>query len=247
MTIPTEFSKPATTFYWIAPGDSREVTYSYKLDNGEIGSRSTTFNVIGPTSGFISTKLGVIDIGKCDNSDNICLRFGIAKSLLAEFEHGINFGISIQKSSAISGNIELVQLIVSDDATTKLHAGGLKCTGVGLDTTHPYPEAPDPLERKFLQTAHDSPQVVLKESYTELTKAMSARMYLMWRSSDRPSAIPVPLGFVDWQWSAHAVHDDASGTWKLQASSKNAFPYQSNITYPNWTNKVPPDKCDNFK
>jgi hypothetical protein len=104
------------------------------------------------------------------------------------------------------------------------------CTGSGLDGSYPYP----PVTSTYTD---DNPGVGLSTSYSEESYTMSASMYVLWNSG-LANSIPVPLGYVSWNWYGDAKY--ISGAWQLQASStRSANAFQASSSYPTWTTNYP--------
>ncbi|QLE55432.1 hypothetical protein [Nostoc sp. TCL26-01] len=249
--IPTDFTKSSARFFWITPGKSLEVNYSYELTNGERASAKTFFDIAGPISGYIkrTNSTNKVDIGQCDDEvgfNGECLRFG-EKRTLGDISNilgnpvGVAFDGKVtfdDSSLSKEGKLIWVQIV---SASIKNVSERKLCQFQGsnlLDAKFPYPESKVSFQDSWwLSSITDSPQVALSTG-NEVSTSQFFRMYVMWWSK-LPQSIPVPLGFVDWQWSGVALRDISSNNkWKLKSGESDVKLYQASLEYPVWTGTV---------
>ena len=205
----------STTFYWATPGTS-VLTFGVHFSNGAYASAHTTYNISGPspsaptitlpTNGqlFVNTLTGCTDVpgGQFLDFGNLS---GAAPgcgnpSGLA----GIQFSPPTTQSPP--GTFFFVQLIKSDTTTYSRTGATMTCSTVsGLDRDYPF-------QNKTAQLVNDAPEAPLPSTFTTATRSFSATMYLMWQSSTSGS-IPVPLDYVDWQFSGSANEPQQNSTW----------------------------------
>jgi hypothetical protein len=218
--IATNFTQDSTTFYWVTSGNSLNVTFTLNLSNSTKATATTTFNVAGPTAPNMQTTLGTINIS------NNTLVFGGSGSNI-----GIKFTPSATAPSGYSNTWVYVQVI--DSLTISLTGNpGHRCTGSGLDNAYPYPHPP-----VTSTYTDDNPAIGLNTAYTEETDNMAAHMWVMW-SSGLSNSVPVPLGYVSWQWFGDATY--SGGAWVVQpSSSRSANSFQASSSYPTWTTYYP--------
>ena len=222
-TVPTNFSQPSTTYYWVDAGNSRTVTFTLNLTDGLIIYQSTatvTFNVSGLTSVVGSaTTTGSAVVSSM-------LYFGNFPTTT-----GISFSISATPPSNTSGTFSFVQLVNSYNVEYD-HPTGAPCTfgfGTGLDNNYPYLSG-------GASSTNDSPGIRLFSNESEAKANFSATMYMMWTPT-LTAAIPVPLGSVSWSWSGDAVQN--SGTWSLGSNnSASSTAFSAGISYPVWTTHI---------
>jgi len=223
-TVPTNFSQPSTTYYWVDAGNSRTVTFTLNLTDGLAIYQSTatvTFDVSGPTAvtGSASTTQSVL------GGSPIALEFGNYPTT-----HGFDLSVSATAPTGSTGTISFVQLISTYNIEYD-HSSGAPCSfsfGTGLDNRYPYKSGPT--------TTSDSPEIPLNSNDIEAKVNFLATMYLMWTPT-LTGAIPVPLGFVTWNWNGDAVQN--SGVWSLGSNnSGSAGSFSLSTSYPTWTTSV---------
>jgi hypothetical protein len=222
-----------TTFYWISPGNSRQVTFTLLLSDGSILSATATFNVAGAAVSKMSTPTGSV---------------GIFAGPVLEFgPTGIQFNPTLTTPTGDAGQFEWVQLITNDTQTLTTTSGTVytcvnvtqppTSAGTGLDTEYPYAKG---------SSTQDSPDIALNSStYSKEARSFSAAMYLLWDPAlpagctpgSGCTSIPVPQGSVTWGWSGTAAF--SSGSWTLTASSKATPSWAPGNSYPTWTDLVP--------
>ncbi len=211
----------AATFYWVTLGNSLNVGFTVTFSDNSTASALTKFNVAGPSSPSVVTKVGTIN-----TLNNTKLVLGGSGSNI-----GIEFTPSASAPSGYSNTWVYVQLI--DSLTIKLITGNtVTCTGSGLDGTYPYLPATGTY-------TDDNPGVMLKPAYSEESDQMAAHMYVMW-SSGLANSIPVPLGYVSWNWFGDATYNSQNGLWTVQPSSSvSAAAFQESSAYASWTTDYP--------
>lgn len=236
------FTNVSTVFYWVRPGVT-PITYTYMLSNGQSFSATATYNVAGPSAGSVTTATGIVGIVPCDQTIRrgirFISRFATCLSLGDDsIAPGITFTRSITQSlGAYTGNLFFVQLVTGNAVAAQSIKTSTTCTGTGLDAPYPFPDTADPIDFIFYQ-AFDSPHLVLNRVFTEMSEVMSARMFLMWQASGLADAIPVPLGFVDWNWAGYATYNGGEKAWEITDSAAGAQLYQSSTDYPIWQNPI---------
>lgn len=234
-------------FYWKVPGN-QTITYQYTMSGGgsSVSSPIATagFNVLGPTGAVVHTCGG--NVSSCSNDASLgTVRIGAGPSL--EFggtasNVGINFTASATLPSGYpNSRFNWVQLETKDIFVLTPTNGGavqtcvptsqpVATTGTGLDTQYPT-DITNPTE--------DNPDYVLTSTYNEVTRTFTARMYLMW-TSGLTNSVPVPLGYVDWQFSGDATLVNAtSNTWTIKSGSGSSNTFQASVAYPLWTSYIP--------
>jgi hypothetical protein len=223
----TNFTQASPTFYWVVAGSSLKATVTVNLSDGTHPAGFTSFNVAGPTAASVATKTGTVQIGA-----GPVVEFGVAGGPV-----GIAFTAAATPPSGFSNDFSWVQLITSDTISLTPSNGNpvLKCVnkttpptsgGTGLDNVYPYDSG---------NPAEDSPATGLSSSNKEESESGSFTMYLLW-SSGIANAIPVPLGYVAWQWNWDATLAD--NQWSLKSGSGSAGAFQASSSYPNWASLV---------
>ena len=163
-------------------------------------------------------------------------------SVLGLAGSGITFRAGYFLPEEMLKNFIWVQLIQFDSLMVKTREGTLHCVpksqpvaelGTGLDTSYPY-DTRNP--------TRDNPPLQLTREAQEFSRMFHARMYLLW-TSGLSNSIPVPLGYVDWHFSAQAVSKDQSNNWMLLYGSGGPNdpekPFTQSHSYPLWNSLVP--------
>jgi len=222
-----------TTFYWVTPGDDRRVVYRLHLANGLIASAEVSFDVDGP----VATRVQV-------DSPKVVITPGTANSsLLGIMGAGISFRAGYSLPEGMLKNFIWVQLIRSDVITVNENGVRFHCVpksepvasiGAGLDTDYPYDTHNPTL---------DNPRIELTSNIQQYSRIFHARMYLLWRPG-LSNSIPVPLGFVDWNFSGEVLLKDATtNSWILKSGqggpNSPAEPFTRSHSYPLWNSLVP--------
>jgi hypothetical protein len=256
----TALKSTSLNTYWAYPANTIPVTYKYCVNIPGVGNQcseiaNATFSVTGPTANIVpsttswnpsppipmcnsTAKEQMLSFGTYDpTTSTVC-------APLAAID-GITFTATVNISPQNSGQTEWIQVISKDNATLTTPSGQTIPFngGSGLDTALPYNDPPDPLDATTTVTV-DSPGVELPMNDSRVARTFSAKMYLMW-TSQIPSSIPVPLGYVKWAVSGTAVQNDKTHTWSVASSipttAQFQVSYDSNITthgLPTWSRLV---------
>jgi hypothetical protein len=230
-TIPTNFSGQNTTFYWIAGGSPINVTFTVKLSGGSQSSAtaSATFNVAAPTGVGVS----IPTMGNVVISSAPAMQLGGTKSNV-----GIGFGASATPPPGTSNNFTWVQLINSDAIQLTPSNGNpvLNCVPQTLPIASTYPALDTEYPYSTSSSTNDNPAIGLQTTYKEESRTFSATMYLMW-SPGLSGSIPVPLGYVAWQFAGDAKF--ASNQWTLSSSSRSNNGFTASSSYTSWDSQDP--------
>jgi hypothetical protein len=247
VALPTDLTTTSYgPFYWISPG-TYNITYQYTLTNGMVSPVSTaTFEVVGPTKVKLYTCGGFVPPAGCKKNAPLGEVVIIPGPALAFGDPPTNIGISFTAKATepagyqSSDNFEWVQLITNDEVTFTPTSGKVQiCTPdivpagstfPALDTAYPQGLDENPTE--------DSPSIGLPSGYKQVSRTFSATMYLMWNSGLADS-IPVPLGSVQWKFSAAA--EFLNNTWTFKSGRGSAKPFVASSSYATWTSVVPYD------
>jgi len=93
------------TFYWVDPGNPRQMTYEYTMSNGQSASTAVTFNVLGPTNPGIVANIGSVEALPLDNNNVVDLNGGgmPAQELtgLTQFGQAGAFGVGFIGSATL--------------------------------------------------------------------------------------------------------------------------------------------------
>ena len=239
-----------TTFYWVYPDNSLPVTYSYCLNNLQCSpSSSATFDVTGPPAVNVETVVDQVRIYTDLGDRWMGLGDGIDNA-------GISFAAS--PAGAQGGTYLWVQLVKALTTKYLTSTGQQQCTVIQndpeLDNVYPNDNGP---------FTSDSPNTSLPPSLGDLAINESFSRYLMWdptlpsgctaatpTRSSTCTSIPVPLGYVSWNWTGGAINTlwtqtgDNGTTWKRNcgagsaASFRSALPSDPFSGYPTWTHTV---------
>ena len=229
---PVVLSGPTALFYWVTRGVGRKVRYTVTLASGETATAGVTFDVSGPGYARIESNPRKVILGPGIVGSTVYMGFSGT---------GISFDASYLLEPGLLRNYTWVQLISSDHIVMRSPEGTLQCVpksqpaaefGAGLDSSYPY-DTHNP--------TRDSPPIQLTEDTDEITRSLRAKMYLLW-SSGLSNSIAVPLGYVPWHFSGHAIRKEGN-QWKLQSGSggpddpEQAF--RTTRSYPLWESLVP--------
>jgi|GEM_PF-3142586 hypothetical protein len=237
------------TYYYVSAGtDTLALTYT--LSNGTTSSATVTFNVTGPGGNILPNAFlqpdstGVV----LTNATN-----GAAFMQMGNAPTAPSVGVSINDNVSLPrGNVIWVQILQSTTFTQIFDpSGGVippSNLGLGLDGGYPYP--PRFVSLTGPNTATDAPGRFLSSSMGQGTDTFDAIMYAMWDpaipaggqgscttahvdTTTTPytyiastcASIPVPLGSVEWKWSACAVNHGAGSTpnWGVQCGAGKAL------------------------
>jgi hypothetical protein len=223
----TNITNSSVSYYWIVPGNSKQVTFTYTMVNGEHNSASATFNLDGPGSPSVSAVFNK-DVAVQHFVGSDFLELGSAIN-----DPGITFNGSAT-SPTTSGRFFWVQTIVGFSITRTNPNGTTDspCVVSGLDTAFPY-------QLGGPTSTVDAPGVGLTSPYIEFNVGFAAKMYWMWQASNVSNSIPVPLGRVEWNWAGDALN--TNGVWGLRSpgsknNSNNTF--SGSTEFPTWSSIV---------
>ena len=241
------------TFYWVNPEDNGEtITYTYTLDNGQSKSAVATFNIGGPTGVLLPNTLAQ------ENNSATVLSNALATPVTMTMTNAPGFpqyGVSFSDLAALPGGKFIwVQILNSVTRSELVPLGGAADPSNNalnqLDGIYPYPVlSPTRTE--------DSPNMVFSGGLGEASIAFDATMYVLWdpalpagcipawSDNTKPfytphpstcSSIPVPLGSVQWTWSACAINSGVavSPSWFIQCGPA-AINNATTSGYPEWT------------
>jgi hypothetical protein len=254
--IPVTFGQSPTipTFYWTTPSPDGQ---PYQVGYGTLASAQ--FVVVGPTSATIATEVPA-------NSVEITRDRASDETYLSCYGYCETFQAQAVIPSTTTGTFEWIQVLLYDNIFFQRYItrSSTYCSVTNaLDATIPYPYKIFDLATadaaKDNQTV-DSPRVTLKKPLLggilmsgallkSVTREFSARMYLMWTANSVlgvpvSNAIPVPLGFVNWGFTATANKEE--GKWTAIpipiVSAINNLP-----SYPSWSSVLPIGGSNKFR
>jgi hypothetical protein len=134
------YGNSSITFYWVSPGQSMAVTYSYCVNTGSCSPAATaTFNVEGPTGGPMTATPGTVNVwptgtANGGNSTTPWLEFGTR----AIGNLGMNFVATATPPSDNAGAFSWVQLVGDNSWQFRTNPSSAPQTfGTGLDNTYP--------------------------------------------------------------------------------------------------------------
>jgi hypothetical protein len=196
---PVVFANTSITFYWVSPGQSMAVTYSYCVNTGSCSPAATaTFNVNGPTgtglqSAFFSatpTTPNPVNV-YLDASNNIWLECGKPDSPIV----CITFTPTASAPTQMSPNANAFQFVqIWNSSTVKFRttppASNQVCFGQicpGLDNVYPYPSPPNETTNPTFVNDSPGPEITgvtvsgqPPTAFGENSEMFNALMYLMW-------------------------------------------------------------------
>jgi hypothetical protein len=223
----SQLNQQSVTFYWVAPANPQQVTFTLNYSiNGTAQPAATaqaTINVEGPTSVSVSVPpLGSFQFPN-NGTTSAEIEFGNPSGT-----PGIKFNATGTPPPLVSGTFEWAQLILSN-SYTYTGTTPTSCNGpTGLDNYFPLPVT------GF--TINDSPGRPLLSADTEFTWAWNATMYFMWIPSiSGNQTIPVPLGFVSWDFQADVVQNLSTKTWTVKSGPASNGNFVPSVAYPSWT------------
>jgi len=231
---PVVLTGPSVHFYWTTPGERRKVSYTLKLANGDTRTASVFFDVDGPSAAQVDVEPVKVVIAPSATPNS---------SVLGLVGSGITFHAGYLLPEGLSKNFTWVQLILFDSLMVKNKGETMYCVpkaapiaqqGSGLDTGYPY-DTRNP--------TRDNPPLQLTPDADEFLRTFHARMYLLW-TSGLANSIAVPLGFVDWHFSALARREDGQGNnWSIRygdgGPNDRRRPFTPSPAYPQWSSLVP--------
>jgi hypothetical protein len=205
----TNLSQLSTTFYWVTPGNSRQVTFTLHLSDGSTPSAQATFNVAAPSPAApmvslpTNGQLNINNLTGCDaQSGGAYLVFGnisgpaVGCPGVYTGQPGIAF--SPPTTNTPQGTFFFLQVVNSDN----VFYPSLTCNATpGLDGAYPY-------QNKMGEAVNDAPFAPLP--YSTITRNFNATMHLMWQSNTQGS-IAVPMGSDEWSFSSTATL--SGGVW----------------------------------
>ncbi len=222
----------SVSFYWV-DGGSKEVRCAVKAGGQQLSAK-TTFNVTRPSARITPSIYSAVTVD-FNWEQAPALHFGVKSGPV---------GIRFSCTNVLPGQFQWVQVghvvtRVKDGVSNRWY----RAEGDGLDTSYPYPK-----EKAYgieLDFADDSPGVGLVAG-SELTRADSYTMHLMFKPSAASGPQWVPLRKVSWNWGGHAIL--TNGNWgkvdgnpSVDSSDSDCTQYpvwQSNITN-SWANFMP--------
>jgi hypothetical protein len=228
--LQTTLNQPSLTTYWINTGSAIPVTYQYCVNIPGVGNQcslpsTATFDVSGPTVSM-GTETSAVSVGLTP----IELGFFVPPNT-----SGIVFN-AIATQPDIPGLLIFVQLI---DEYTGQYTSSNNCPafnyGIGVDSQFPYDQSP---VGATTYSTNDSPGIPLYSNDSAATANFEARMFLMWQPNTS-SSIPVPMGYVTWNWSGEA--DQISNAWSVNSGSVVASSnpsFVSTTQFPTWDSAV---------
>jgi hypothetical protein len=263
-TCPTSDFCNFTYYYVSAVTDTLTLTYVFK--NGTRSSATVTFNVIGPTGSVLPSASLQTDNHSVviTNATNGSAEMDMGNAPDPADPTGTkvfpSIGVIVKSSVVLPrGNLIWVQIIQST-TFSQLFTPTPGFTppsdlGLGLDGGYPYPPLND-------SSASDAPGRLLFSGMGEGAEAFDAIMYVMWDpaipgpgqtscktarvdTSQVPylffastclGSIPVPLGKIEWKWSACAINGGAGSTpnWGVHCGAAKPLPPGSS-GYPEWS------------
>ena len=214
-------------FYWPISGNSfnAEVSILYNDDGGtDGGNAQVTFNISGPGGSptVVLPTSGALNVdtltGCATQTGGQYLDFGHLTGQVPQCSNppasSGTFGITFTPPSISSppGQFFFIQTVNQDTATYSRTGATLTCTAVsGLHGQFPY-------EGTYQGEVVDAPGAALASTYTTVSRAFYASMYLMWQSST--NSIPVPIGSLNWQVVGSTTQ--SGGTWGTPTGSGSA-------------------------
>lgn len=203
-------NQQSATYYWAYAASSQNVTFTLNYNDSTGHSQSAnaqaTFNVTGPTGGSMpTTAYTQVTIANLSSGTGCSAGPYLVYGNLTGSCNGSNgtagmqFNTPAGYSNSSNGSFFPVQLISSD----VISGSSSHTFTVGLDTKYPYGAGTLP--------TNDAPYVLLRSSYSSITRSFNATMFLMWQSSTSNS-IPVPLGYQTWAFSGTANCSSSCGS-----------------------------------
>jgi hypothetical protein len=200
-----------TTFYWYSTPNyaqaSYQVTFTLNLSDGTSPTATASFKVTGT-----STPSATVAPGQVTVTPGALLEY-----IGSNGQPGMNFAVSLSLPPA--GGIFTWDQIRTDTWVRTSGTTSRTCmapsspppsNSVGQDGSFPY---------SLGGQTQDSPFLKLNATDTETTRTFSAIMYAMW-DPNLPNSIPVPLGYIKWNFSGDATIANATtNQWTLKSSS----------------------------
>jgi hypothetical protein len=223
------FSGQSTTFYWSAPGNSEEVTFTLDLSDGENETIYAFIDVAGPTS------VGATNVTQPSGGDSWFVSSGYL-DCGADFPNNECMGFQGYATSPAgdAGQYEWVQVVT--ETFNYLFQGSytwycpMSFTTPALDNQVPYGYG-----LPFSDSPGEGP-LVSASTYSGQEWPLDFTDYLMWNPGIFPNNIPVPLGNVDWFAVGNATSNGSTWTANLSDSfntEESSFEASSS-TWPSW-------------
>jgi hypothetical protein len=203
----------STTFYWYSTPNyakaSYQVTFTLHLSDGASPSATTTFSVAGTSA----------PSGNITPGSNAIVSGDLLQYIGSGGLPGMTFHVYLNlPPSGYSGIFTWDQIRTDSWVRTPATGSARTCTApsnpsglsTGQDTSYPYAVG---------DQTQDSPYVSLYATDIETSRTFSATMYAMW-DPHLPNSIPVPLGYIQWNFSGDAtITNAATNQWTLKSSS----------------------------
>jgi hypothetical protein len=219
----SQLSQQSVTFYFVASANPLTVTFTLNYGNNQTATATASFNVEAPTSVTVTIPpLGLFQFPN-NGTTNASIEFGDPSEI-----PGIKFNASATPPPQVPGTFEWAQLILSN-SYTYTGTTPASCNGpTGLDNFFPLPVT------GF--TINDSPMRPLPSADSEFTWSWDATMYFMWIPGIAGNqTIPVPLGFVSWDFQADVTQNLSTNTWTIRYAPASNGGFGPSVAYPTWT------------
>ena len=237
MATTQDLNSASFTYYWVDSASNRTMTYSYTLNNGNSNSATVTFNVTGPQV-KVTVLAGTAGVWTNAAGQTNLEFLGVVTPSEFNQPAGSASGIVFQAQQpgfVPYGSFEWIQ-IVQDKETVLTQSGSTTQystapSGPLLDTGYPYPKVATSNQDLVGQStpndlAIDTPKSPLCGEWGEIARNFSATMYLMW-TPPSASAIPVPLGSINWGWSEDAINTLNPNNTNIDGTQANGWVPQS--------------------
>jgi len=228
------FNQQQTTFYWVVAALNQAVTLTLNLSDGSHPTASTTFNVSGPSNPGITAVIHPLSIVS-----------GPLMQLGSGSTPGITFSATGTPPSGYpSSTFVWGQVLTANHLVLTINGANTTCDS-GASSSSPHQDHVFP--NASGTSTDDSPSTNLLSTETQVSKAVAAKMYLMW-TSGLANAIPVPLGYVTWSFSGTATYNSSTGQWAVTSGNPPLAPsaFASTISFPAWSatdSNGPPQGC----
>jgi hypothetical protein len=228
-------------FYW-AGGPTNVIVQCSAMANGKPVTAQAAFNVLRPEVDWEATITGSIAVdtnyfnGIDGFTSQIWLHFGNSLNGAEGVVSGIYFTPTNLNLNGFAASDDLfcVQLIDSEDVEhCRTNGFSVHRNGNGLDTTYPFEDFGDNLDRKTL--ADDAPATTCQNIEYQVSDSDHFRMFLMFQPV---GGIPVPLRLIEWNWSASA-NINPNYQWTLTSSNVTITANNQDTTsFPTWTTNI---------
>ncbi len=221
----TDKASQDITFYWVYPQTSSQfVTYTCCLSNGAClpNPVHVSFTVDGPTSVSMTATAGSPEATFRTFATGTWPALAFGDPVDPDVPAGMLFRASVTSPQIDpTGGLLAVQL-VSRDSWFELTSDGVSTIQYAVSPSNPpvLDVTADDLNYPYEDTGSnilktsDSPDIRAEDDEGELQRNFSATMFLMWdpvlpsgcfpatsQSATQCSSIPVPLGYISWQFS----------------------------------------------